>query len=152
MAATGNEAVKLSQLKTALGQTSGGGDSLTFAQLSTEDGSIFNLGGWQVQMPTYSSPSLIVNCAYSAEMFVLLSVYAERWRGTTNATASIRITGPSELKPYGNFVAMCNFFTGTRYESQELNCTVESTEIIASLGPYSVDKAFVTLGIIAQLA
>ena len=154
MTATGNEAVTLSQLKTALEQTSGGGgDSLTFAQLSTEDGSIFNLGGWQVQMPTYNPPSLIVNCAYSAEMFVLLSVYAESWTGATSAAANIRIIGPSALKPYGSTVAMFNFFkSGTGYISKGITCTVTSTEMRVAPGPYSFNKAFAPLGIIAQLA
>lgn len=152
MTATGNEAVKLSQLKTALEQTSGGGDSLTFAQLSTEDGSIFNLGGWQVQMPTFNTPSLIVNCAYSAEMFVLLSVYAESWRGTTSAAANITITGPSALKPYGNTAAMFSFFKGSGYTSQGIACAVTSTEIILSPGPYSLNRALAPLGIIVQLA
>lgn len=153
MTATGNEAVTLSQLKTALEQTSGGGDSLTFAQLSTEDGSIFNLGGWQVQMPTYNTPSLIVNCAYSAEMFVLLSVYAESWRGTTSAATNLTITGPSALKPYQNAVAMFNFLKSSGvYTSQGFSCRVTSTGITLALGPYLLNQAFAPLGIIAQLA
>lgn len=153
MTATGNEAVTLSQLKTALEQTSGGGDSLTFAQLSTEDGSIFNLGGWQVQMPTYNTPSLIVNCAYSAEMFVLLSVHVESWIGTTSAAANLTITGPSALKPYGDAVAMFNYLiSGVEYASKGIRCIFTGTGMTLALGPYSLNKAFAPLGIIAQLA